>query len=85
MRIVVTSDTHGKHNDLADLSGDVLIHCGDFCDGFKPDESDLERIDDWFGRQSFQHVLCTGGNHDFVAQNRLPNDEHLFNLSLIHI
>ena len=78
MRIVVTSDTHGKHDDLASLSGDVLIHCGDFCDGFNPDEADLERIDDWFGRQPFEHVLCTGGNHDFVAQDRLANDQPLF-------
>ena len=76
MRIVVTSDTHGKHDDLPLLTGDVLIHCGDFCDGFKPDRLDLDRIDDWFGRQKFQHVLCTGGNHDFVAQDR---DEEIGN------
>lgn len=78
MRIVVTSDTHGKHDNLPELSGDVLIHCGDFCDGFKPDASDLDRIEDWFGRQRFRHILCTGGNHDFVAQERDLDSEPLF-------
>jgi Icc-related predicted phosphoesterase len=69
MRIVITSDTHGKHDELADMSGDVLIHCGDFCGGFRPDPNDIHRIDDWFGLQPFRHILCVGGNHDFVAQD----------------
>lgn len=69
MRIVITSDTHGKHCELGNLSGDVLIHCGDFCDGFQPDPNDIQRIDDWFAVQSFRKILCIGGNHDFVAQN----------------
>ena len=77
MRIVVTSDTHGKHDELAEMSGDVLIHCGDFCDGFHPDEDDIRRIDNWFGRQQFRKILCTGGNHDFVAQDH-SGDEPLF-------
>jgi len=29
MKIVVVSDTHGRHDELGLLSGDVLIHCGD--------------------------------------------------------
>ena len=78
MRIVITSDTHGKHNELGNLSGDVLIHCGDFCDGFHPDGEDLQRIDDWFGAQHFRHVLCVGGNHDFVAQD-YTGDGPMFN------
>ncbi|MDB2687266.1 metallophosphatase domain-containing protein [Mariniblastus sp.] len=78
MRIVITSDTHGKHDALAELSGDVLIHCGDFCDGFHPNPVDIQRIDDWFGRQSFRHVLCVGGNHDFVAQDRTQVESVLF-------
>ena len=69
MRIVITSDTHGRHDDLSALSGDVLIHCGDFSDGFRPDADDLQRVDDWFGAQHFRHILCVGGNHDFVAQD----------------
>jgi Icc-related predicted phosphoesterase len=78
MRLVITSDTHGKHENLALPSGDVLIHCGDFCDGFNPDESDLNRIDRWFGRLEFDHILCIGGNHDFVAQDRSYDPESMF-------
>ncbi|MEM7559233.1 MAG: metallophosphoesterase, partial [Planctomycetota bacterium] len=77
MRIVITSDTHGKHDELAEMPGDVLIHCGDFCDGFHPDEDDIRRIDNWFGRQQFRKILCTGGNHDFVAQDH-SGDKPLF-------
>lgn len=68
MRVIITSDTHGKHDELQELSGDVLIHCGDFCDGFSRDPNDIRRIDDWFGKQRFRHKLCVGGNHDFEAQ-----------------
>jgi predicted phosphodiesterase len=31
MRLVVTSDTHGRHNSIQDLPhGDIFIHAGDF-------------------------------------------------------
>ena len=71
MRIVVISDTHGLHEQLPQICGDVLIHCGDLCDGFHPNDEDLERIDRWFGRLTFQHVLCVGGNHDFAIEDRI--------------
>ena len=29
MRLVVISDTHGDHEQLGVLDGDVLVHCGD--------------------------------------------------------
>ncbi len=70
LRIVIISDTHGQHEELAPLAGDVLIHCGDFCDGFNNDGSHIAKIDDWFARQRFELILCIGGNHDFVAQKR---------------
>ena len=41
MRLVIISDTHTMHEELGSLSGDVLIHCGDFCDGFHVHEDDL--------------------------------------------
>jgi Icc-related predicted phosphoesterase len=68
MRIVIISDTHGKHLELPILAGDVLIHCGDFCDGFRVDIDDLRRIDEWFGTLDFEKIIAVGGNHDFAAQ-----------------
>lgn len=78
MRLVLISDTHAVHEELGSLSGDVLIHCGDFCDGFHEDEDDLSNIDRWFGQQEFERILCVGGNHDFVAQKRHASGERVF-------
>ncbi len=78
MRLVIVSDTHSRHENLAPLSGEVLIHCGDFCNGFSGDEDDLVCLDDWFARQPFDLILCTGGNHDFVAQGRHAAGRNVF-------
>ncbi len=77
MNIVVISDTHGRHEELGRLAGDVLIHCGDFESIFSRNSVSVYQIDDWFGRQSFERIYCIGGNHDFrlvqeVAEGRAP-------------
>ena len=58
MRIVFISDTHGKHSELGTLHGDVLVHSGDFCDGYMNDGRSLAEIDDWFAEQHFDLILC---------------------------
>jgi Icc-related predicted phosphoesterase len=68
MRIVVVSDTHGKHEELGVLSGDVLIHCGDVFNAFRRSPAEVAQLDTWFGRQRFSRILCIGGNHDFALQ-----------------
>lgn len=78
MRIVIVSDTHGSHEELGTLSGDVLIHCGDFCDGFNPNRSDIDNTDRWFAKQQFEAILCVGGNHDFVAEELESRNEPVF-------
>ncbi|MBS0393261.1 MAG: metallophosphatase domain-containing protein [Proteobacteria bacterium] len=70
MRIVIVSDTHGHHGSLGELSGDVLVHCGDAFRGGARDPADVDRLDDWFGRQRFGCILCVGGNHDFELERR---------------
>lgn len=70
MRLTIISDTHGEHEKLGVLQGDVLIHCGDMFNMFKQDPEEFDAIDDWFGRQRFDLVLCVGGNHDFELQKR---------------
>lgn len=91
MKIVVISDTHGRHADLGVLSGDILIHCGDVEHLFEPNVDAIRNIDDWFGRQQFQHILCIGGNHDRALQKqnrfwRTPfrNARYLQDASFVH-
>ena len=69
-KIVVISDTHGMHEQLGALSGDVLVHCGDMCNGFHNDSRELDRIDAWFASLEFNEILCIGGNHDIELQER---------------
>jgi len=68
MRIVIISDTHGGHEELGPLSGDVLIHCGDSEIPGYNDPEDVARLDAWFGRQAFGTILYVGGNHDFGVE-----------------
>ena len=62
-RIVLVSDTHGHRPSLP--AGDVLLHAGDFTmsGSLKETLSAME----WLGVQAtkFEHVIITGGNHDF--------------------
>ena len=78
MRVAIISDTHGLHEQLGVLEGDVLIHCGDFCDGFKKDARAVSAVDAWFARQQFEVILCVGGNHDFVAEDRVRTGKPVF-------
>ncbi|MFK7945701.1 MAG: metallophosphatase domain-containing protein [Paracoccaceae bacterium] len=78
MRVVVVSDTHGAHEDLGILEGDVLIHCGDHENLFTPNAGILDAIDDWFARQRFSLILCTGGNHDIELQRRVATGRSPF-------
>ena len=70
MKLVIVSDTHGRHDELGILRGDVLIHCGDSGNGFSRQSDDVDGLDAWFGRQEFERILCIGGNHDFDMQAR---------------
>ena len=70
MRIIVTGDTHGAHRELGAVTGDLLIHCGDFENLFEPDAGVLADVDDWFGSHQVEHVVCIGGNHDRALQER---------------
>lgn len=78
MKIVIVSDTHGKHADLGTLEGDVLIHCGDFSFGGREEARTIEALDAWFSRARFGHILCTGGNHDFHAETAEANGRPVF-------
>lgn len=78
MKVVVISDTHELHEELGVLHGDVLIHCGDSAYGFSHSDAQVDRLDDWFGRQHFGCILVIGGNHDFEIQKRVHAKKRLF-------
>ena len=78
VKIVVVSDTHGRHEELGTLSGDVLIHCGDVFNGFRRNPAEVAQLDAWFGRQRFSKILCVGGNHDFTLEELAEGSEPPF-------
>jgi predicted phosphohydrolase len=66
-RIVVISDTHGKHRDLEIPPADIIIHCGDICfDGYIPDMVDFFH---WFSELPIAEKLYMNGEHDFYKND----------------
>lgn len=68
IRLVIISDTHGKHSQikhaLGDMpEGDILIHGGDVSN--VGDLWDIERFINWFVSQPYDHKVFIAGNHDF--------------------
>ena len=63
MKIVFISDTHGLHQKLKELSGDIIIHAGDISN-----RGSVEEINDflnWFKSLNFDYKVFIAGNHDF--------------------
>ena len=63
VRLVLISDTHSKHRELSIPPGDVLIHCGDFCDGGSYEE--LDDFCNWLDGLPHKMKVVTAGNHDW--------------------
>ena len=78
LKITVISDTHGEHEKLGSMSGDVLVHCGDMFNMFSGRDDEVDSMDDWFGRQEFDLILCIGGNHDFELEKRSATSRDIF-------
>lgn len=68
MRLVLISDTHGKHNEVAVPEGDLLIHAGDISGRGRPHE--IQAFMDWFGARPHPHKIFIAGNHDFLAEDK---------------
>ncbi|MDB9741831.1 metallophosphatase domain-containing protein [Akkermansiaceae bacterium] len=67
--LCLIADTHCKHRELVIPECDILIHAGDFCRFHKDDERVLNDVDSWFAEVPAKHVICIGGNHDFLLQS----------------
>ncbi len=66
VRLVLLSDTHSQHAQVAVPAGDVLIHAGDITD-----HGELQVVrdfNDWLGALPHAHKLVIAGNHDFCFE-----------------
>jgi Icc-related predicted phosphoesterase len=73
MKIMFISDTHGRHNEITSLYGelpyvDMIIHSGDCTRYGEYEETDLFLL--WYSQQNAKHKVLIAGNHDFVFQNK---------------
>jgi Icc-related predicted phosphoesterase len=64
MKLVLISDTHGRHPVVPD--GDVLIHAGDLTAGGSLAECRKEI--EWLKSLPHQHKIFVAGNHDFALE-----------------
>lgn len=82
VRVVIVSDTHGKHHLLTDSlpDGDLLIHCGDLLsrnasigiNSGRADGRSLAAVRDlnaWLGTLPHAHKVVVAGNHDGVLES----------------
>lgn len=70
-KIMFISDTHGLHNYIKDVYGelpnvDIIIHSGDFSRYGEFEESN--EFLDWYSKQNAKHKVLIAGNHDFIFQ-----------------
>ena len=67
VRIVVTSDTHNKHNDIQVPEADVFVHCGDAT--ISSTRNEMEGFARWINHLPHRVKLFCGGNHDWELFN----------------
>lgn len=83
VRLVVISDTHGRHHHLTPMmpDGDMLIHLGDFCN--KGSEDDAIDFAKWITNQAntkYPEVFVIDGNHDRTLERNLEDDAEALDL-----
>lgn len=68
MRIVLISDTHELHRELAVPPGDLLIHAGDFT-FFSKRPWVYRDFDLWLVKLPHRHKIVIPGNHEFLLED----------------
>jgi Icc-related predicted phosphoesterase len=68
MRMVVISDTHGRHDGWNVPDGDVLVHCGDLTK--RGTLAQLRAAATFVRSLPHQHKIVIAGNHDFGLQRK---------------
>lgn len=98
MKIVATSDIHGKFESLIQETGDLLIIAGDICPNFfRNKHHDAMRQGIWLEnefypllvslvrRNRFKNIVVVPGNHDRVFEVSPRSVEKLFDFVGIHL
>lgn len=64
IKVVMISDTHGKHRELDNTlpDGDILIHAGDFSTRYNIE--DAIDFNEWLGTLPHRYKIVVNGNHD---------------------
>mmetsp|Transcript_8517 Transcript_8517/g.21839 ORF Transcript_8517/g.21839 Transcript_8517/m.21839 type:complete len:307 (+) Transcript_8517:34-954(+) len=65
LRVVMLSDTHGRHRKINVPDGDVLLHAGDFTHYSRLE--DAQDFNDWLGTLPHRHKILVVGNHEANA------------------
>jgi Icc-related predicted phosphoesterase len=68
VRLVLISDTHGRHEALSMPEGDVLIHAGDVSE--RGSLREVRAFDRFLGSLRFRHRIVIAGNHDFCFEQQ---------------
>lgn len=89
-KLVMISDTHGRHRRYNLPSGDILIHAGDI--SRRSSAKDIHDFMAWFEAQPHPHKILIAGNHDFLAERDsaafrylLPAGVHYLENQSVHI
>src|SRR5258705_110756 len=91
MKLVVTSDCHGRLASAELPPGDVLILAGGLFTNRSSypetdaafQSNDLLEIDEFCGRLDYRHVLLIAGNHDWVFERNRQASRELKNITYL--
>lgn len=72
MKIVLISDTHGRHERLKLPEGDMIIHAGDV--GMRGNKQESLDFMNWFSSLDYTYKVFIAGNHDFYFE-KTSSDE----------
>jgi Icc-related predicted phosphoesterase len=82
LTLVLLSDTHARHREVAVPDGDVFLYAGDIT--WRGELDTVEDFDDWLGTLPHRHKVVICGNHDWCferepdeARKRITNAVYL--------
>jgi Icc-related predicted phosphoesterase len=67
-RLVILSDTHGRHGRLEVPDGDILVHAGDLTN--RGALGEVVGFDQFLSRLPHRHKIVIAGNHDFCFEQQ---------------
>ena len=76
MKLVILSDTHGKHRFVAVPDGDILIFAGDMCNwGYR---REVVEFNEWLGTLPHKHKIVIAGNHDLCLDKGMQRKMEIY-------